>query len=214
MKKNTLTSEPLPLMGPATFELDADISALGMALIEVLKLRQSQREFSERELSWYRLSRLLWAADGCNRPGTGHRTAPSVCNAQEIDIYVAMSSGLYRYDPLAPSLRQLSGVDIRAVTGKQDFVATAPVTLLYVADLSRMPPEEQARQLLFAALDAGHISQNVYLFCAAEGLAVVSRGWFDQGELAAAMGLTDGQHVMLAQSLGYPLAVAAPPRYS
>lgn len=77
-----------------------------------------------------------------------------------------------------------------------------------------MPPEEQARQLLFAALDAGHISQNVYLFCAAEGLAVVSRGWFDQGELAAAMGLTDGRHVMLAQSLGYPLAVVAPPRYS
>ncbi|MEG1115889.1 MAG: hypothetical protein RSE46_12715, partial [Janthinobacterium sp.] len=70
MKKNAFTSEPLPLMGPATFELDADISALGMALIEVLKLRQSQRDFSERELSWYRLSRLLWAADGCNRPGT------------------------------------------------------------------------------------------------------------------------------------------------
>lgn len=39
-------------MGPGTFELDADISALGMAFIEVLKLRQSQRDFSERELSW------------------------------------------------------------------------------------------------------------------------------------------------------------------
>lgn len=214
VKKNAPTSEPLPLMGPGTFELDADISALGMALIEVLKLRQSQREFGERELSRYRLSRLLWAANGCNRPGTGHRTAPSVCNAQEIDIYVAMSSGLYLYDPLAPSLRQLSAVDIRAVTGKQDFVATAPVNLLYVANLSRMPPEEQARQLLFAAIDAGHISQNVYLFCAAEGLAVVSRGWFDQRELAAAMGLAQGHHVMLAQSLGYPLAAAAPSPYS
>ena len=213
MKKNTLTSEPLPLMGPATFELDADISALGMALIEVLTLRQSQRDFSERELSWYRLSRLLWAADGCNRPGTGYRTAPSVCNAQEIDIYVAMSSGLYRYDPLAPSLRQLSAVDVRPVTGKQDFVAKVPINLLYVANLSRMPPEEQARQLLFAALDAGHISQNVYLFCAAEGLAVVSRGWFDQGELATAMGLADGHHVVLAQSVGYPQGVAAPARY-
>jgi SagB-type dehydrogenase family enzyme len=204
-------SELLPLMGPASFELDADINVLGMALIEILKLRGSQREFSERELSWYRLSRLLWAANGCNRETSGHRTAPSVCNAQEIDIYIAMASGLYRYDAQAPALMQQSSVDMRPLTGKQDFVARAPVNLLYVANLSRMPPEEQAKQLLFAALDVGHISQNVYLFCAAEGLAAVARGWFDQEELAEAMALTAGQHVMLAQSVGYPLVSQSPP---
>lgn len=120
-----------------------------------------------------------------------------------------MASGLYRYDAQAPALMQQSSVDMRPLTGKQDFVARAPLNLLYVANLSRMPTEEQAKQLRVAALDVGQISQNVYLFCAAEGLAAVARGWFDQEELAEAMALTAGQHVMLAQSVGYPLVSQA-----
>ncbi|WP_216356328.1 hypothetical protein [Janthinobacterium sp. GW458P] len=78
MSRTVQESELLPLMGPASFELDADINVSGMALIEILKLRGAQREFSERELSWYRLSRLLWPANGRNRETSGHRTAPSV----------------------------------------------------------------------------------------------------------------------------------------
>nr|WP_226935589.1 nitroreductase family protein [Janthinobacterium sp. GW458P] len=77
-----------------------------------------------------------------------------------------MASGLYRYDAQAqaPALMQQSSVDMRPLTGKQDFVARAPLNLLYVANLSRMPTEEQAKQLRVAALDVGQISQNVYLF--------------------------------------------------
>lgn len=201
----------LSLVAAAALELDADIGALGIALIDMLSLRRSQRLFSSRELSRYRLSRLLWAAFGINRPADGYRTAPSVSNAQEIDVYVALASGWYRYDPVAPSLILCGRDDIRAATGKQDFVGSAPVNLLYVANLERLASEDHAERLLHAGIDAGHISQNVYLFCAAEGMAAVARAWFDQAELARVMGLLPGQRVILAQTVGYAAGHDAEP---
>jgi CBS domain-containing protein/nitroreductase len=198
----------LSLVEAAALEMDSDIGALGLGLIDTLKLRRSQRAFSPRELPRYRLSRLLWAAFGINRAPERGRTAPSVSNAQEIDIYVATANGWYRYDPDAPALLLCGRADIRAATGKQDYPASAPVTLLYVANLARLPAEDHAERLLHAAFDAGHISQNVYLFCAAEGMATVARGWFDPAGLATLMGLGAGQRVMLAQTVGYPAEAA------
>lgn len=194
----------LPLVDAAALELDSDIGALGLGLVDTLKLRRSQRAFSPRELPRYRLSRLLWAAYGINRASEHGRTAPSVSNSQEMDIYVAMADGWYRYDPEAPALVLCGRADLRAATGKQDYPGTAPVNLIYVANLARLPAEDHAERLLHAAFDAGHISQNVYLFCAAEGMATVARAWFDHAQLASLMGLGSGQRVMLAQTVGYP----------
>lgn len=199
-----LPAGSLALIGLAGLELDSDISAPAMGLIDLLRLRRTQRVFSPKELPRYRLSRLLWAAFGINRAEERCRTAPSISNAQEICVYVAMASGWYRYDPAGPALVQCGQADIRSATGKQDFVGSAPVNLLYVADLERLPMEEHAERLLHAAIDAGHISQNVYLFCAAEGMATVARTWFDQAELARVMDLGPGQRVLLAQTVGYP----------
>lgn len=196
----------VPLIPDAALELDSDISALALGLIDTLKLRRSTRAFSPRALPRYRLSRLLWAACGINRPAEHGRTAPSVSNAQEVEIYVALAGGWYRYDPAVPALAWCGREDIRAASGKQDFAGSAPVDLLYVANLDRLPPGERAERLLQAALDAGHISQNVYLFCAAEGMVTVARTWFDGPELARTLGLGPGQHVMLAQTVGYPAA--------
>jgi nitroreductase len=57
---------------------------------------------------------------------------------------------------------------------------------------------------LYASADACFIGQNVYLFCASEGLATVFRGAVDQKALAEAMHLGAGQFVTFAQSVGYP----------
>ena len=50
-----------------------------------------------------------------------------------IDIYAAMAGGLWAYDPKRHALQRRSPVDIRPETGLQDFVATAPLNLIYVA---------------------------------------------------------------------------------
>jgi nitroreductase len=59
---------------------------------------------------------------------------------------------------------------------------------------------------LYASVDTGFIGQNVYLFCASEGLATVFRAALDYAKLARIMELGTGQFVTFAQSVGYPSA--------
>lgn len=204
MRDPGATPSTLRLDAPSALALDADFPPLSMALLDVLLRRRSCREFSDRELRLSVLSRLLWAAFGINRPAESGRTAPSAHNKQEISVYVALASGLYLYDGHAHLLRMTVADDLRATTGGQDFAAMAPVNLIYVAEFDPAPGTSRVEQEFYAALDTGHISQNVYLFCAAEGLATVSHAQIDRPALAREMQLQPGQHVILAQSVGYP----------
>jgi nitroreductase len=91
---------------------------------------------------------------------------------------------------------------VRAGTGLQDFVATAPLNLVYVAHGERMQDVSPEDRRLYASVDAGFIGQNVYLFCASEGLATVFRGAVDTKKLAQAMELDFAQFVTFAQTVG------------
>jgi SagB-type dehydrogenase family enzyme len=201
---STESLSPVQLVAPELLALDAEFSPLSMALAKVLSRRRSTREFGPGELSLYRLSRLLWAAFGINRPAQGLRTAPTASNLQNIEIYAALRSGLYRYDAGQQRLQPVLAQDVRAATGGQDYVAEAPLDLIYVATFDRDPHGPRPEQQFYAALDTGFISENVYLFCAAEGLATVVRGWIDRPGLAALMGLAPSQMVVAAQSVGFP----------
>lgn len=196
--------KPMQLIAPELLALDAEFSPLSMGLAKVLLRRRSTREFGPEELSLYRLSRLLWTAFGVNRPAQGLRTAPTAGNLQNIDIYAALPGGLYRYDAGQQQLQPVLARDVRAATGDQDYVADAPLDLIYVATFDGDQHGPRSEQQFYAALDTGFISQNVYLFCAAEGLATVVRGWLDRPALAALMGLAPNQLVIAAQSVGFP----------
>jgi len=185
-------------------QLPAPQTDSGRPLMQVLKERSTSRSFSAQKLPLQVLSNLLWAAFGVNRPESGHRTAPSAKDRQEIDIYVAMAEGLYVYEAKTHVLQPVLAVDIRAMTGRQSFVADAPVNLVYVADLGRMGKVSKEEQDLYSAADTGFISENVYLFCASEGLATVVRGSVDRETLAKAMRLRPDQKIILAQTVGYP----------
>lgn len=174
-------------------------------LMQALKLRRSTRTFSDRPLPDDLLSTLLWAAFGINRPTTDGRTAPSAHGWQEMDVYAALRGGLYCYDALANALLPAATGDLRGLTGVQDFVARAPLNLVYVADFSRMTGASEEDRAFFAATDAAVIAQNVYLLCAAKGLATVVRGLVDRKKLAPAMGLRREQRIVLAQSVGFPI---------
>jgi nitroreductase len=176
----------------------------GRPLMQVLKDRKSSRAFSIEKLPLQVLSNMLWAAFGVNRPDSGKRTAPSARNWQEIDICVAIADGLYVYDAKGHILKRVLAEDIRALTGRQTYVGEAPVNLIYVADFSRMVGATDVDKVLYSAAATGFISQNVYLYCASEGLATVVRGLIDRPALAKAMKLRSDQRVILAQSVGYP----------
>lgn len=176
----------------------------GRPLMQVLKDRSSSRSFSGEKLPPQVLSNLLWAAFGVNRPDSGGRTAPSAKNAQDIDIYVAMVDGLYLYDARTQTLNPVLAVDVRALTGRQPFVKDAPMNLIYVANLARLTGSSQEDKDLYSAADAGFISENVYLYCASEGLVTVVRGSIDRQALATVMKLRPDQKIILAQTVGYP----------
>jgi SagB-type dehydrogenase family enzyme len=188
--------KPIPLPAP---QLGG-----GKPLMQALKERASARAFSAEKLSLQVLANLLWAGYGVNRPDTGGRTAPSANNSQETEIYIAMADGLFLYEPKANSLRPILADDIRALTGRQAFVKEAPVNLVYVADLGKMTRAREEDRDFYAAAHSGFISQNVYLYCASEGLATVVRASIDRPALAKAMRLRPEQKITLSQTVGYP----------
>jgi SagB-type dehydrogenase family enzyme len=172
--------------------------------MQALQARHSAREFGRQPLPPQVLSNLLWAANGVNRPDSGKRTAPSAHDWREIDVIVTTAEGAYRYDPPSHSLIRVVAGDIRHLTGSQEFVAGVPVNLVYVANLDRMIEASAEDKALYSAADAGFIAQNVYLYCASAGLAVVVRGLVDREALGAALELGKHQRILLAQSVGYP----------
>jgi len=176
----------------------------GKPLMQALKERQTSRSFSTKKLPVQVLSDLLWAAAGINRPDSGKRTAPSARNWQEVQVYAIMEDGAYLYDAKANILKAIAKGDLRKLTGSQDFVASAPLNLVFVADTTRMKGSSAEDQALYMGADTGFISQNVYLFCASEGLATVVRGMVNRKPLAKALNFPENIKIILAQTVGYP----------
>jgi nitroreductase len=184
-----------------------------------LAKRRTTRDISSDPLPLALLSNLLWAAFGVNRRcgpfGASGRTAASASNSQEIDVYVALETGVYRYDAFANVLLPLVAGDRRAVAltpGQRGIDAKAPVQLIYVVDLARLTHTEGFDepglhdpdiQKAYYFVDTGLIAGNVYLFAAAQGLAA----WFhncDKAALAQILSLRPDQHALFAQSVGFP----------
>lgn len=177
-------------------QLPTPVKTGGKPLMQALSERKSTRSFQDKALSNQMLSDLLWAANGFNRPDK--RTAPTANNRQELDLYVALKSGIYLYDAKANKLKLIKKGDFRKNTGMQDYVATAPLNVIFVSDLAKSSSEQ------YAYTDCGFVAQNIYLYCASAGLGAVVRGSFDKNELAKLLNLTGKQQVMLTQSVGFP----------
>ncbi len=187
----------------------------GKSVLAALKERKTTRNISDKELPPQVLSNLLWAAFGVNRErgsfGKPGRTAASASNSQEIDLYIALPRGVYRYDAVPHRLTPVVAGDFRSRAGRS-AAATAPVNIFYVVDLSRYdtgPGQPDRRigdpevQKSYYYTDTGLIAGNVYLFAASQGLAA----WFHNCSRDAAakdFKLRPDQRVLFAQSVGYP----------
>ena len=191
---------------PEVLALPAPRLHRGVSLAEALERRASAREFADRPLDLPTLAGLLWSACGVNRPSSGHRTAPSARNWQEIDVYVATAQDIRLYDPSRQALARVAEGDHRAATGLQDFPARAAANLVFVADYGRMTDASSENRTLYAGIDTGVVAENAYLYCAAAGLSCVVRGLVDREALARLLRLRPAQHVVAALSAGYPAA--------
>ncbi|MDR0428219.1 MAG: SagB/ThcOx family dehydrogenase, partial [Dysgonamonadaceae bacterium] len=149
----------------------------GDALLAVAKRRKTDRDFADRNLSLEHLSEVLWMANGVNRDDN-KRTVPSAMALYPLNVYAVLANGIYLYDPATHTLNPVVEGDYRNISGLQPFVETAPLNLVFIADYSRYDGDRKVpepRRLYLAALDAGHCTQNVYMYCASEGLKAVAR---------------------------------------
>ncbi len=175
-------------------KLNAPNKKSGKPLMQALSERKSSRNFIDKDLSVDILSNLLWAANGFNRENK--RTAPTANDKQEIELYVALKSGVYLYDAKNSVLKLIKSGDHRKSTGSQNFVANASVNIILVADMDKASSKE------YAYTDCGFVAQNIYLFAASEGLGAVSRGWYDKDVLIELLNLPSHKQVLLTQSVG------------
>ena len=192
----------------------------GKSIFKALQQRKTTREIRDQKLSMQVLSNLLWAAYGVNRKkgpfGIPGRTAASASNSQEIDLYVAMQEGTYLYQAFHHRLVAMIAGDLRALAigpGQANFIANAPVQLIYVADVNRLSHtsgfqepglQNPEIQKAYYYVDTGLIAGNVYLFAASQGLA----SWFhncDKSSLTARLKLPAGRRVLFGQTVGYPV---------
>ena len=191
----------------------------GSSVAEALRARATVREISPRRLELQLLSDVLFAASGVNRVfgafGGRGLTAASASNSHEIDVYVALEDGSYRFDPASHELCPVTGGDLRGQAfgpHQPSICPNAPVQLVYVVNLDKLehttgfdePGLHDAEiQKSYYFVDTGLMAGNVYLYAASQGLAC----WFhncDRAALAASLKLSSRQRVLFAQTVGYP----------
>jgi len=187
--------QPIKLLPPQTEK--------GKSLMKALEERRTTREYSERAMSLQDISNVLWAANGINRVKEMKHTAPTAVNWQEIDVYIVLGKGIYLYNPHDSTLFPVVKGDLREQAGTKDYVKTAPLNLIYVADYTKMKNAEEAKKEAYASADAAFIAENVYLFCAAFDMGCVVRASVDREKLSATMKLRPEQKIVLAQTVGY-----------
>ena len=182
---------------------------LGFPLMKALEQRRSVRKWEKTPLSEQEISNLLWAACGITKNKYGKvkskRTAPSACNSQEIRVYVLLEKGAFLYDEENHELTEILPRDIREHIGTQKMMKSAPVGLVFVADLSRMTSpfvRNKEAQRFSAWVDTGYISQNVYLYCAAANLGTVALSLVDREKLQKLMKLKEHEKIVLTQAVG------------
>ena len=191
-----------------SIKLNEPLKTRNTDIMTAFQNRQSTNEYQSKDLSLQDLSDLLWAANGINRPQNGKKTAPSAMNSQDIDVYVCRADGVYLYDAAKKELRQVAKKDLRPLMNG-NRPNDAPVLLLLVADLSRyksyVPGNDEANKRLrdMSALDAGIVSQNISILCAAAALGTRPRAYMNHDELRKELNLTNSQIIWLNHPVGY-----------
>lgn len=180
-------------------KLPQPITTGGLPLMETLSKRETNRNFSQEEISNQKLSNLLWAAFGINREN-GRRTAPSARNAQETDIYVFTKERVYLYIPDQNLLKEVHHQDSRSKLVKQEGFVDCPLLLLLVANYDKMDRFKEEDRTFYGAIDAGYISQNIYLFCTSENLTTCAIGMIYRDEVKKWIGFNG--KAIIAHTIG------------
>ena len=194
----------------STIKLPEPQKDLEFPLMKALEIRRTIRKWSDLPIEEQDLSNLLWAACGITKSKTSKekskRTAPSACNSQEIRVYPVMKQGVFLYKEDIHELELIKAGDLRENIGTQKMMKSAPLGLVFVADLSRMNGsmfKNQESQRFCAWVDTGFISQNIYLYCASANLGTAVLALINRDKLHESMNLKEHEKIVLTQVVGH-----------
>lgn len=193
---------PAPRLGEMTFEM-------------ALRARRSRRRYAPKPLGLPEVSALLFAAQGITHRSGGRefRTAPSAGGLHPFDIYLfahdvtGLIRGLYRYDIGSHGLAVVREGDFRQPLKEacrdQQRVSEAAAALVMAAVFPRTTQKYGERGYRYVHIEAGCISQSIYLAAESMGLGTVAVGAFYDDKLNALLGL-DGvrEAALLVQPVG------------
>lgn len=192
----------------ANLQLPEPYKKGGVSLSEALSNRRSMRYFVYETIDDQMTSNLLWSACGVSSiKGDGDDmkylfTNPTASNHQEVSVYAFMEKGTFLYAPKSNELLQLDDKDHRKELSQMPMVKKAAITLCLVSDVDKMVHHtDTVRQQLYSSMDTGYVSENIYLFCAANGLATCACGLIDRERIKEILGLTNAR-VMLVHPIG------------
>ncbi len=197
----------LPTTSYAARELPS-ISLSKLTVMDALNARKTDRNFVDGDLTESQLTKILWAANGVNRPD-GKRVNPAALGVYSVEVYAVTREGIFRYDPQSNGIIPVAEGDYRMTTTTgQNFVGKAAVNLVYVEnpdawkDSRHTPPPREA-QLSSANVTVGAMVQSVALAAQTEGLGNCVRGSINRDAFKKAARLSDEKNILLAQSVGF-----------
>lgn len=182
----------------------------GITVKQAISRRHTSRDFSTEHLTDKNLSEILWAGYGVNG-ADNHRTVPSACGIYPLSIYAFLPDGVYLYNPIEHSLSLEVEGDHREKAGMQDFVAEAPLSIVIMSDFAKFKtgnptfdPLLEGNEMKYSLLDAGAVTENIYLYCTCAGINVVERGMADEKTVKNLLNLPANMHLTVAMTVGYP----------
>ncbi|MFC5549211.1 nitroreductase family protein [Massilia aerilata] len=170
-------------------------------LVDLLRRFPATRRIAPAALPIGDIARLLHGAVG----GAQLERPPLRSGDSEgVGVYVALDSGVYRYDRYTRLLYMMSSEDIRPQLSLLDRLPPAPLNLLYVGRTGCAERRREEDNAVLSALNTAALCEEVAQFCAAEGLSTSARGWLERNLLAATVGMPQDEYLLLVQSVGYP----------
>lgn len=180
-------------------------------LVKILYARRSQRVYTQQPISLLQFSFLLWAQQGIKGiRGNNYatlRTVPSAGGRHPFEIYAlvlnveGLKPGVYHYVPMEDSIELLKEVDpsdeafmaqVKATVRGQAFACKASVLFYYSITQYRGEWRYGFNSHRVMMMDAGHVTQNLYISCAALGLGGCAIGALESSLCNELVGL-DGE---------------------
>lgn len=176
-----------------------------------LKARSSIRNYTTDSLTLEQVSQLLWAAQGLIGKSY-QRTAPSAGALYPVEVYIVagntqgLEPGVYHYHPKEHGLSLILEGDLRSELATaalgQNAITDGAMSIVVAGVYERTASKYGSRSRRYVHLEAGHISQNIYLQATALKLGTVAIGAFHDDRVKRVLDMEDKETPLYIMPIG------------